>query len=64
MAINHGVNNRNKHIEIKYHFVREAVQRKIITLEYCPTENMVADILTKPLERVKFQTFTKALSLL
>ena len=62
MAYNTGVNDRTKHIEIKYHFIREAVQRKVVTLEYCPTEHMVADILTKPLDRVKFEKFAKIVS--
>ena len=45
---------RTKHIDIKYHFVREAVEKKDVRLVYCPTEKMVADILTKPLPKPKF----------
>ncbi len=63
MAYNSAVNDRTKHIAIKYQFTREAVQRKVMTLEYCPTEHMVAEILTKPLERVKFQKLAQRLSL-
>ena len=40
---------RTKHIDIKYHFVRGTVEKKDVRLVYCPTEKMVADILTKAL---------------
>ena len=45
---------RTKHIDIKYHYIREAVDKKDIELVYCPTDKMVADILTKGLPRPKF----------
>jgi len=45
---------RSKHIDIKYHFVREVlVNNKRISLNHIPTENMLADVLTKPLGKVK-----------
>lgn len=40
---------RSKHIDIRYHFVRSALSDGKITIKYCPTENMVADIMTKPM---------------
>ena len=40
---------RTKHIERRYHFTREAWADGIIELRYCPTADMIADILTKPL---------------
>uniref|UniRef100_A0A1X7TB01 Reverse transcriptase Ty1/copia-type domain-containing protein n=1 Tax=Amphimedon queenslandica TaxID=400682 RepID=A0A1X7TB01_AMPQE len=46
---------RTKHIDIKYHYVREALQNGTIDLVYCPTENMIADIFTKPLSRNRFE---------
>ena len=49
--------NRTKHIDIKFHYVREALEDGIIDLTYCPTEQMTADILTKPLTRQRFETF-------
>src|SRR5436305_11119143 len=42
---------RTKHIDIQYHFVRECVENRKVRLEYCPTMDMVADGLTKALER-------------
>jgi len=40
---------RTKHIDIQYHFVRNCVEDGSLKLEYCSTENMVADGLTKAL---------------
>jgi len=42
---------RTKHIDIQLHFVRDHVERGTIELMYCPTEDMVADIMTKALAR-------------
>ena len=46
---------RTKHINIKYHFIRDKVANKEISLDYCPTEEMLADTLTKPLGKILFQ---------
>ena len=48
---------RTKHIDIKYHFLREKVMNDVIKLEYCPTNDMIADMLTKGLGREKFERF-------
>ena len=47
--------NRTKHIDIKFHYVREALEDEIINFIYCPTEEMTADTLTKPLARQQFE---------
>lgn len=44
---------RSKHIDIRHHFVREQVAAGTISLQYIPTEDMLADVLTKPLSRDK-----------
>ena len=46
---------RTKHIDIKFHYVREALHDGIIELVYCPTDQMAANILTKPLSRGQFE---------
>ena len=48
MSKNPILHKRTKHIDIKFHFVREKIQNKTIELKYCPTHEMVADIFTKP----------------
>ena len=46
---------RSKHIDIQYHHIRDCVQQKIMLLQYIPTEDQDADILTKVLTRGKFE---------
>jgi len=48
-------NKRTKHIDIKYFWVREQVELGEITMVYCPTEDMLADIMTKPLTAKTFE---------
>jgi len=52
---------RTKHIDIRHHFVREAVKHHNIELKYTPSENMAADVLTKGLPGPKHR---KCLTLL
>ncbi|MBW0505351.1 hypothetical protein O181_045066 [Austropuccinia psidii MF-1] len=40
-------NKRMKHVDIQLHFVKEAIQSQLITLQYAPTTEMLADFLTK-----------------
>jgi len=40
---------QTKHIDIRYHFIRDVVKRGYIKLQYCPTDDMMVDILTKAL---------------
>jgi hypothetical protein len=46
---------RSKHIDLRFHFIRECVEKKQILVEFTRTESQLADIVTKPLGRVKFQ---------
>eukprot|EP00253_Pinus_taeda_P018701 PITA_18701 len=48
---------RSKHIGIKYHFIRDYVQKGAVKLEYIPTDEQVADIVTKALPRGKHVYF-------
>ena len=48
---------RSKHIDIRYHFLRDCVQRGTIRLEYIQTDEQVADIFTKALCRQSFVKF-------
>ena len=53
-----------KHIEIQHHFIQEAIEMKKVELVYCPTNDMVADVLTKPLVKVMHESFCKGMNLL
>ena len=54
---------RTKHIDIRYHFVREAVQERFVELKYCSSRNMIADLLTKPLSGEQFKRLRQAMGL-
>ena len=55
---------KSKHIEIKYHYIKDTVQRGALKLQYVVTDEQIADVLTKPLARVKFEYFREKLSVL
>jgi hypothetical protein len=54
---------RTKHIDIRHYFMKDAVAKDLVTLKYCPTHEMVADILTKHLGRIKFEEFRKSMGI-
>jgi len=56
-------NHRAKHIGVQYSFAREAVERGEIAVHYVPSGEQLADILTKPLQAVKFSAAREALGL-
>jgi hypothetical protein len=55
MAEGDGITKRAKHIDVRYHVTREAIENGEIRLEYVKTEDQVADALTKNLGRIKFK---------
>ena len=46
---------KTKHIEVRYHFIWDMVQKGVVKLKYVATEEQVADVLSKHLDRVKFE---------
>lgn len=54
---------RSKHIDICYHFIRDLEEKRRIAVRYIPTEDMIADGLTKPLQATAFQKFKNQLGL-
>ena len=57
MTKNPQFHGRAKHIGIKYHYIRGEVEKGTVKLLYCPTENMMADVLTKGLSKEKHHKF-------
>ncbi|XP_028230305.1 phospho-2-dehydro-3-deoxyheptonate aldolase 1, chloroplastic-like [Glycine soja] len=57
-AINHAKNlvahGRSKHIETRFHFLREQVKKRIIEVTHCPTQDQPANVLTKPVRVDRF----------
>jgi hypothetical protein len=48
---------RSKHIEMRYHYVQDMVQKNILSIQYVPMIEQTIDILTKPLSLTKFVYF-------
>jgi len=63
IAKNPEFHDRTKHIDIRYHFLRHKVESGDITLNYVPTNDQSADVLTKGLAREKHKKFSKELGL-
>ena len=59
LSENESINHRNKHIEITFHYVWDVVSRDIVYLRYVWTNEMVSDVLTKPLDRDNFEKCVK-----
>ncbi|MCO5557888.1 hypothetical protein L7F22_011460 [Adiantum nelumboides] len=55
---------RMKHIEMHFHYVKEGISARAISLAYVPTQDNLANLFTKALSREKFEAFCKALGLL
>jgi hypothetical protein len=51
------LSSQSRHIEVKYHLVRESASRGLIQVEFIGTKDQLGDILTKALDRLKFQSF-------
>ena len=63
LAKDHQYHARTKHIDIRYHFIRWVCEQGHIQLIYCPTGDMLADVLTKPLPSFKTKHFAAELGL-
>jgi len=63
LAKNPGDHPCTEHIAIKYHFCREVIASGAMILRYCPTAEMVADVMTKALGKIKHRFFASGLGL-
>ena len=48
---------RTRHLDIRYFFIKDKVDKKEVVIKYEPTEAMVSDFMTKPLQGSLFQKF-------
>ncbi|OWZ09396.1 polyprotein [Phytophthora megakarya] len=62
LAESKAVTQRSRHIDTKYHWLREKVKEGHIRIKYCPTAEMIADHFTKALGVTKFQYFRDRLA--
>jgi hypothetical protein len=63
LAKNPTHHSHTKHIDIQHHFIREKLESGEIGLKYCPTQHMVADVLTKALAKERHQNLTRSMGL-
>ncbi|XP_047318070.1 secreted RxLR effector protein 161-like [Impatiens glandulifera] len=63
LAKNHVFYDRSKHIDTRYHFIRESITKKDIRLQYVKYVDQVLDIFTKPLEVVFFNRIRSMLGI-
>ena len=54
---------RTKYIDIRYHHIRKTVQDGTIDIRYCRTNEMIADLLTKPLSREQFERLRRVMGM-
>ena len=59
----HQYHARTKHIDIRFHFIRWVIEDSKLQLIHCPTDEMVADALTKALPSTKVKHFANAFGL-
>ncbi|GKB52023.1 retrovirus-related pol polyprotein from transposon TNT 1-94 [Tanacetum coccineum] len=58
------LHSRTKHIDIRYHFIRDHILKGDIELHFIPTEYQIADIFTKPLDEPTFTRLKAELGML
>ena len=52
---------KSKHIEIRYHFIRDLVEERVVCLEFIRIDNQKADIFTNPLDGPRFEPLHKTI---
>lgn len=63
MAKHDANENHTKQIDIKHHLVQDLLKRGGITIGYCTTTDMIADIFARPLTKLQFRKFQTDLCL-
>ena len=50
---------RTRHLNIRYFFLTDQVAKGNVSIQYCPTDEMIGDFMTKPLQGAKFVKFKR-----
>ena len=57
LANANGPTKRTKHLDVRYHYIQQQVQRKVFAIDHVNTENQLADPFTKTLGKNKLMDF-------
>ncbi|GKE85854.1 hypothetical protein Tco_1559596 [Tanacetum coccineum] len=63
LCCNNVQQSRAKHIDVRYHFIKEQVENEIVELYFVRTKYQLADIVTKPLPRERFNFLIEKLGM-
>ncbi|GKB83567.1 putative RNA-directed DNA polymerase [Tanacetum coccineum] len=63
LSMHHVFHGRSKHIDVKFHFLRDLVNDGIVQLTHCNTHDQIADVMTKPLKKEQFVKLRKSMGL-
>lgn len=55
---------KSKHIDVRFHFLRNLVKDEIVELSHCSSQDQLADIMTKPLKLDQFLKFRNMLGMI
>ena len=61
---NHVQHARNKHIEIRHHFLRDCVEKKLVSMDFNRTNDQIANTFTRDLNRKPFESFRHDLGMI
>ncbi|OIW02120.1 hypothetical protein TanjilG_26660 [Lupinus angustifolius] len=64
LAKNPVAHGRSKHIETRFHFLRDQVCKGRVRLEFCKSEVQLGDIFTKPLKKERFEKMRRNIGVL
>ena len=64
LAKNPVYHDRSKHIDTRYHYIRECITKQNVKLEYVKSQDQIADIFTKPLKKEDFIRLRNALGII
>ena len=64
MIDNEKFSNRSKHIDTKFYFVKDFIKQHFISCFYCPTEDNIPDLFTKPLPKSRLDKLRNMTGLL
>ena len=55
---------KTKHVKLKFHFLREAIQEHEVMLPHYSSLEQIADIFTKPLPKAKFEVLRQKMGVI